>query len=383
MRRALCLFLLAAGLAHAGPRSRRGDDDALALPGLLVREGAWDRAAAALDAVDPEQDGLDLGRYWTLRGLVHLAARRPAEAALAFEAALGHATEGRELLELHLARARLATAEPELALAALDRAGEVGASLPASWLLRAQALELASRPDAALAALEAGAARFPTQVEFVRQQVFLLVRRGLFREARLRGAGLLAGEQTPEAAIDNAVALSEALRRGGDTREALTLLEGALLAHGDDRDLLVQAARAALDEGQPRAAARFLERAATLDPALALEAAEAYRRALDFDAALRLNAEVVDPVAKARQRLGLLVDAEQWDRAVALDERLTRLGLHRDDGVRYGLAYCHFRRGDFAEAERWLVDIADPAAFRRATELRQAIAACEASDGCW
>jgi tetratricopeptide (TPR) repeat protein len=329
--------------------------------------------------IDPTAEGIDVVRYHTLLGLVALHSQRPPDAVAAFEQALAVATEGRELLEIHLARAHLAARDPTAALLAIDRAGEVGAALPGTWLMRAEALEALGRPDDAFAALGSGAARFPDQPDLPRQQVFLLVRLGLFREARERGEALLL---RPDADADDAIAIAEALRRGGQTAEAMTILESALLSEGEDRDLLVQAARAALDDGQPRNAGRFLERAATVDPALALESAEAYRRGGDLDAALRMNAEVADPVAKARQRLGLLLEAGAWDRAVALEERLVRLGLADDDGVAYGLAYACFRLGDLDRAERWLKGISDPEVFRRATELRQVIAACDPIWGC-
>lgn len=373
--RPLLLMLLASAFA----RPRAVSEDRVALAGLLVRDGDWERAATVLGEIDPAAHGIDLTRYWTLRGLVDLHEDRPKEAASAFGQALATATEGRELLEMHLARAWLAAEEPRSALEALDRTGEVGQGLPGSWLLRAEADVALERFDAAWTALEAGAARFPDQADLRRQQVFLLVRLGLYREARARGEVLLA---RPDTDADDAVAIAEALRRGGETTEATTILEAALLRDGGDRDLLVQAARSAIDDGQPRNAGRFLERATVVDPALALEAAEAYRRSGDLDAALRMNGEVADPVAKARQRLGLLLEAESWDRAVALEDRLVRLGLAEDDGVGYGLGYAWFRIGDLARAERWLQGISDPDAFRRATELRQVMAACDPTWGC-
>ncbi|MDP2309456.1 MAG: tetratricopeptide repeat protein [Pseudomonadota bacterium] len=380
MRRFLLIALIGLSVAYAAPRKRPAEqEDGVSLAGLLVREGEWERAATAIAAVDTKAKGVDLPRYWTLRGLVELHERRAAEAATSFRAALATATEGRELLELHLARALLAAEVPDEALAALERAGDVGASLPGTWLLRASACEAAGRTDDAWSALDAGAERFPDQPELRRQQVFLLVRLGLFREARARGEALLA---RPDADADDAVAISEALRRGGETREALTILEAALLEEGEDRDLLVQAARASLDDAQPRNAGRFLERATILDSALALEAAEAYRRGGDLDAALRMNGQVADPAAKARQRLGLLIEEQGWERAVALEPRLVRAGLTKDDGIAYGLAYSWFRLGEHAHAERWLRDIREPAAFRRATELREAMAACERGGGC-
>lgn len=381
MRNLLVVFFLFFGMAQAAPRKQATSEteDQVGLAGLLVREGDWERAASVIAGINPSAEGIDVTRYWTLRGLTELHEKRAKDAAASFSAALATATDGRELLEIHLARALLAAEDPKGALEALERTGDVGASLPGTWLLRADAEGALGNFDAAWAALETGAERFPEQAELRRQQVFLLVRLGLYREARERGEKLLA---RPDTTADDAVAISEALRRGGETAEAMTILEAALLREGDDRDLLVQAARAALDDDQPRNAGRFLERAALLDPALALESAEAYRRGGDLDAALRMNGQVADPSAKARQRLGLLLDGEAWERALALEDRLRRLGLAEDDGIAYGLAYASFRLGDFERAQGWLRGISDPEAFRRATELRQAILACEGGRGC-
>lgn len=371
---------LGAALALGGARERKApEEDRVAVAGMLVREGDWERASEVLKNIDTSTLGADPTAYWSLLGLIALHERAPERAADAFRAALATAPTGRELIELNLARALLMAGDPGGAVEALDAAGEVGRSMPGTFLLRAEAEEARGAPDAAWAALEEGASRFPDLPELRRQQVFLLVRLGLFREARERGEALLG---RPDADADDAVAISEALRRGGETGEALTILEAALLEEGEDRDLLIQAARAAIDDGQPRNAARFLTRAAELDGALALEAAEAWRRAGDLPSALRLNGQVVDPVAKARQRLGLLLEAEDWDGAVALEERLARLALTRDDSVAYGLAFAWFRLGDQARAEAWLKGVRSEEVFRRATELRAAMLACEPSWGC-
>jgi predicted Zn-dependent protease len=377
MRLVLILMVLVSAVAR--PKKAAPEEDRVGIAALLVRDGAWDRAAEVLAEVDPEAPGTDVAKYWTLLGLTQLRAQKPADAATSFENALAVATEGRALLELHLARARLATGAPRQAIEALDRTGEVGASLPATWLLRAEAEEALGNVDGAWNALAAGAQRFPDQPEMQRQQVFLLVRLGLFREARERGEELLTRADSD---ADDAIAISEALRQGGELDEALALIEAALLEEGEDRDLLVQAARTSLAADMPRTAGRVLERATLLDPRLALEAADAYRRAGDLDGALRANGEVADPVAKARQRLGLLLEAEAWDRALALEERLVRLDLTTDDGVAYGLAYAAFRMGDNAHAEHWLSGISDPEAFRRATELREVMAQCDPIFGC-
>ncbi len=379
MRPSLVLWLIWIGVAEAKPRTAAPEEDPIAIVGLLVREGEWERASEVLAGIPTEDGGSDPSRLWMLRGLVELHEKKAIAASVSFQRALETANTGRELLELHLARALLAAKDPERALEALHRTGELGDSLPGTWLLRAQACEEIGRWDEAWNALETGALRLPDQPDLRRQQVFLLVRLGLFREARAHGEALLA---RPDAGAEDAIAISEALRRGGDTGEAMAILEAALLRDGNDRDLLVQAARTAIDDGQSRNAGRFLERAATIDPGLALESAEAYRRAGELEAALRMNGQVTDPAAKARQRLGLLLEGEEWERAVALEERLVRLDLGDDDGIAYGLAYAWFHLGAFDRSERWLATIGDPESYARATQLRVAMAACVSGGAC-
>src|SRR5262245_60343351 len=126
MRVLLVFVLLATALGR--PKKNEADEveDRVAIAALLVRDGEWDRAAEILAEVDPDDEGIDLPKYWTLLGLTQLRTQKPAEAAASFEHALAVAVDGRELLELHLARARLATVEPALAIEALDRTGAVG-----------------------------------------------------------------------------------------------------------------------------------------------------------------------------------------------------------------------------------------------------------------
>ena len=91
-----------------------------------------------------------------------------------------------------------------------------------------------------------------------------------------------------------------------------------------------------------------------------------------------MNGRVADPVDKASQRLGLLVDDSRLAEAAALVPRLSRLGLLADDSVSYAVAYAWFGLGELDAAEEALADIEDPAVFRSAVSLRQAIGACRA-----
>jgi hypothetical protein len=134
------------------------------------------------------------------------------------------------------------TGSPRSAIEALDRTGEVGASLPGTWLLRAEAYEALGNVDAAWDALAAGAARFPDQPEMQRQQVFKAVRLGLYREARERGVAAPVPRPTPTPTTRSRSPRRSA--REGEHDEAMALLDAAIFEEGG---------RAAICSCRPRA----------------------------------------------------------------------------------------------------------------------------------
>lgn len=360
-------------------------EDPLDLVALLVRDAQWERAAVALaDADDPRRKGDDLARYRTLEGLVAAGQERWEDAALAFRAALDAAAadprgDGPDpTLHLQLAQALLRAGRPAEAVVVLDGAPEAVLALATTWRLKAQAASAAGDPEGAWVALEEGGRRFPDQADFLRQQVILLVRLGLYQEAITRGGGLL---ERPDAVVEDVLVLAESLRRGGAPERAAVVLAQGRLRFPERKEPWVQSAALALALGRAVEAASYLGVAAELDPELAYEAAEVWRQAGEPAQALRLNAQVVDPARKARQRLGLLLEAEAWDRAVALEERALRLELEGDGAVAYGLAYARFRTGDLDRAEDLLRGISDPKVFQLATGLRSAMDACRQDPG--
>ncbi|MCB9679856.1 MAG: tetratricopeptide repeat protein [Alphaproteobacteria bacterium] len=355
------------------------DVDPVALAAMLLSDGYWDRAATVLDGIDAEQPDLDLLRFLTLRGLVRAHQGLHPQAVEDFRAALA-LPDADPLLYLQLAQSLLATGDAAGAIEALDTAGPTAEAVRGAWMLRSKANLSIGDERGAWVALTRGAARFPDDVEFVRQQVFLLVRMGLFQEALVAGRALLA--RTPDDA-DAWLAFAEALRNAGEVGQAIVLLEEARLRFPRNVRLSVLLARLYLQDEHPGAAAPILQIAAEVDPTLYSAAAEAWRRAGRVDRALYLNAEVPDAAEKARQRLGLYIEAGDWARAVALQDRLDRLGLLDQDALRYALAYAWFQLGEVDTSEGFLKGIADPRYFRDATALREAMQQCrDAGWGC-
>ncbi len=346
--------------------------DLVALAALLIKDGHLDRAEAVLRDVDPDAEKTDKNRYHSLMGILHLHFERPQEARTSFNKAL--ATDGgRKLVYVYLAQAEMALKNDQAALDALDRAGEVAATISGSFMLRARANWRLERRAEAWKALADGEAAYPQMFEFARQRVYYLIDLQLYREAVEQGLAYL---ERSEAGVEDYVALGEALRRSGQLGKAKEILEIAQLIDPGDRRVLLALARVYLDDDFPLIAARLMERAAIREPRYVVEAAELYRRAGKLQRALYLNAQMMDQKAKVRQRVGLLLQAEHYETAAGMAARLSRLNLLQDEDLRYAMAYAHFKIGDFSEAENYLAGLTRADLFQNANQLRKAMAEC-------
>lgn len=345
--------------------------DHLGLAALLIKDGHALRADAVLDEVDLQQEGLDLGRYWTLRGLV--AFRRPdyprAREAFTQALALPGASPS---LRLYLAQSHYALQDFGAALSELEGCPTVWADVADVHRLRVDAHWRSEDRVGAFAALEVAEERFPTDPSFAKIRLLYLLELGLYGEASEAGRAYVerAGQS-----LSAYLAWGEALRRSRRHDEAAEVLEDARLRYPGEAKPLIALAHAHLGGGRPLAAGFVMEEASRLQPELASESAELYRRGGDLVRALFLNAQLEDQAIKTRQRLSILLEREDLEQATALAPRLSRLGLLEDDDVRYALSYAYFRSGELELAEGTLKGITTSELFSRATELRKAIEA--------
>ncbi len=371
--------LLALSLCLPASAKKRDNDeiDHLALATLLTRDGEYQRAADVLARIDLEDPKLDRAQYHTVRGLIALETQRNAEAADAFAEAIA-AGQDDPLVHLYRAQAHFGIEQFGEALAALDAAGETVNGLSGAWLMRAHADWMLGHRQRALDTLSRAGDRFPGNTGFLRRQVFYLIEAGLNRQAAELGRQYL---DRAEGQAKDYLAIGTALRRAGAIDEALRLLEEAALRFPDDGDLAKALAQAWLEQGSPLAAAEILVREAVREPSLYAEAAELFRRADHPVRALRLNALIPESERRLKQRLGILIELQRFDQAVAMEESLYRAGLLADGDVRYALAYAHYLGGDHENAERHLSALTRPELFRKATELRRLMSEC--ADARW
>lgn len=377
------LALVALGsAAHAAGSGTRGREQAesaevdhLGLAARLMSDGHYERVLAVLREVQPDAEGIDTPRYYTLRGLARLKQRDFAGARSDIEAAIARGQQDPSL-SLHLAQACYALADHTGALGALERAGALADSEPAALLMRADSEWKLGRRSAAVAALRRGAARFPTRPDFERAQIFYLIELGLYI-----AAAEVSDRYLNRAAIsaEDYVAVGEALLAAKQRHRAALVLEGARLKFPEDEKLMVQLAHAYLSDGKLVTSAMLFEQAARFDEKYALEAAELYKQAGLHHRAEGINGRVLDQTAKSKQRLGLLVDAQDFEAVTSMLPKLSRLGLLEDEQIRYAVAYAYFKTGRFDEAEEHLKLLDDPQLFESALQLRRAMDACRQS----
>jgi tetratricopeptide (TPR) repeat protein len=373
----LCLPLATWAQDESTPAS---DDevDRLSLAALLIGDGNYERARGVLAAVDLEQPDTDLVRYHSLDGLVALNLDELARAEASFERALDAGREREEppadVIWLYLAQARFGQEDHAGTLEALDGANPETTDLPSVYLMRAQSHWQLDQLQAAWQVLSSGAARFPDRAgDFTRQEVFLLVEQGLYQEAAQLGQRFMAQGQ---ATVDDAVVIGNALREAGETEKALRILEAARLEAPDNVRLARVLAQTWLDTDRVLPAADILRQAARLDPALMAEAAELFRRAGWLMQALTLNARVIDQAKKLKQRLAIFIELGRFDQAAGMEADLVRTGLLTEEDIRYALAYALFKTGRYDQAETHLSQLTRNDLFRKANELRRAMAQC-------
>lgn len=356
--------------SYAAKRRKAEQVDPLALARVLLRDGLPERALAILAEAAPERGVEELHR---IRGLALHELGRHAEAAAAFARALELGEQG-EATWFALASAQLAAGDAAGALASCERAPPELWSLPGAFRLRAAALYARGDRHGAFIALDAGAARFPADLELQRQRVRILLELGLHQEGLEAARSLL---ERPELGVKDHLAFAAALAGSRQLEQAILLLEGALLRFPEEAEVRRQLARTYFEAERPLSAAELLLPLAHDDPTAALHAAELYRRAGKAERALRMNGSVVDPKEKVRQRLNLLIELERYEEAAALDERLARLGLLEEQRLAYALAYAHYRAGNRARAEAILGRLSEPELFAKATAIRRALEACD------
>jgi len=375
------IFALVLSVSLAGVVSAADDEEVnyIELAAVLVQDGNYERAEAALLEVDLNAEAVDVPRYHIVYGLIHLNRSEPEAAKASFyksiDEGLVDELTGKtpDLIYIYLAQVHFGLKEYQEAITSLEKAGETGLRLSSTFLMRAHAHWMLKQRDDTWAVLDDATVRFPANTGFLRRKVFYLIELSLFQEAADLGRVFLERENASE---EDYLAIGNALRQAGELDEALKLLEVARLKFPQSEQITKVLAHTYLANEQTLAAAEMFFQASLSNPELVSEAAELYRRSGKLYRSLTLNAQISDQSVKLKQRLAILLELGQYDQVTAMEDAMFRAGLLEDEDLRYAVAYAYFQTGDYRKTESHLTKLTRPDLFRKATELRKAIEDC-------
>jgi tetratricopeptide (TPR) repeat protein len=357
----------------AATEKKEADIDYVALAALLMRDGHYDRAEAALQQVDPEDEKVDKVRFYTLGGMVYMKKGLYLAAVEQFEKAVESGQED-PVIYLYIAQAHYELKDYGKTLEAFEKAGELARKKPSFFAMEAQCHWMLGERNRALEVLNEGLTAFPEHHGFLKQAFYYMVELQLYQEALHYAEAFLAGGNADTEAY---LAIGSALKSSGEYAKALRILEKAHLRFPDHAKLTVLLAHVYIDLGRLHAAADLFDKAAVIESTYTSEASEMYRRAKELYRAIYLNAQILDQQEKYKQRMAILLEFGDFDKAAAMADALERVGLIENEDIRYALAFSLYQVGDYEATEQQLQQLSRPDLFQKATKLRANIEKCE------
>lgn len=374
------LFLLAVVALFSDVTAKEKDVDYLSLAAILIKDGHYDRAEAALIKLEIAEQGgeeiiEDKPRFYTLKGLVLLKKQDYTNAKTTFQQAID-AGQTENVVFIYLAQAAYGDQDFRTTLKAIDQLGSQINSMKELFTMKAQSHWKLNEKNQAWVSLTEGLRYFPDEPVFLRQQIFFLLELKLYQDAVTIGNKYLS---RAEAVVEDYLAIGSSLRKSQQPEKAINILEKAKLLYPEDTRVTIELAHAYLDSNKIVVAAELFQYVASLDITYMSEAAELFRRAGNLSRALNLNAQVRDKAKKLKQRLAILLEYEDFELAAAMERPLNRVGLLDDEDIRYATAYSLFKAGQFTEASEQLNYIKRPDLFRKSTELRKVMQDCQSA----
>ena len=374
---ALVFIFILPGITHAEKKKEEEPKvDTIALASRLFQDGFVDRATKTLAQTDLKDPEVDKPLFYLLSGLIALKRSDFNKAIVSLKQAidLGHPDP---LVKINLARAYFGKKDYPKALAVLLIVKPTVEKDSDAMLLLCRTYWELNDANKALVTIDKGKALFPKQIDFPRLEMHYLIKLGLFREIADKRKAFLSHKGIE---ADDITTLSEAMRKTDQLKEAEIMLTEGLVKNRRNIPMNLLLSRVLLDQDKKMSAALVLEEVAQYEEKYLLEAAELYRRAERLDRALYLNKRISDQTTKMKQRLQILLQMERFEMVSAMEPRLARLGLLKNDSIRYALAYGLFQIKDFERSRKHLKTLKDPEVFQKSLELRQAIQECEAAD---
>ncbi len=259
---------------------------------------------------------------------------------------------------------------------ALDTAGEKGRARASLFTLRAECYWKADQKGSAIDALSRGAKLFPKDATLLKQKFYY------FAELKLYQASIAAAKAYMKKIPANAqeyISLAQMLQSGGESEEAIKVLEEAKLKFPSSAKVHILLGHYYNRKDMPHVTANLFEKGSLYDPNYLKEAAEMYRRNGELAHALYLNSMMMDKEEKTKQKVAIYIGKGEFEKIIGLKDALDRYGLVKNDNMRYALAYAYYMVKDYDSAESHLKKIEDDELFSKATVIRKNIEKCRSN----
>jgi len=371
----LLLLLITGLLCNISPASAKKlqKTDFISLAAMMIKDSHYDRALLALENIDLNDEGIDLARFYTLKGLAYMSLNNMQTAKENLILAIQSGQQDK-LIYVYLAQANYGLKEHQAVIDAVDNIGDLVRNYPLLLAIQAQSYWQLQQPNEAITALNVAQKLIPNDYRFMRRKVFYLLELKLYQEAAQLGQQYL---QLSEGKDSDYIAIGNALRLSKSYQETLVIMEVARLKFPKNIMIAKVLAHTYIDMGQLNSGAFILEQAAQYEPKLIAEAAEVYRRAGRFYKALTLNASIRDQQVKLKQRLSIFIVLKRYEQAANMKKSLYRNGLLKDQNIRYALAYAYFASGQFNSSAQQIDFLTESELFKKGVELRRMMAACK------
>jgi tetratricopeptide (TPR) repeat protein len=262
------------------------------------------------------------------------------------------------------------------AVHALDAAGEKGRARASLFTLRAECYWKADQKASAIDALSRGAKLFPKDATLLKQKFYY------FAELKLYQAAIDAAKAYMKKMPANAqeyISLAQMLQSGGESEEAIKVLEEAKLKFPSSAKVHILLGHYYNQKDMPHVTADLFEKGSFYDADYLKEAAEMYRRNGELAHALYLNSMMTDKEEKTKQKVAIYIGKGEFEKIIGLRDALDRYGLLQNDNMRYALAYAYYMVKDYDRAEAHLKKIKDDELFSKATVIRKNIEKCRSN----
>lgn len=352
---------------------KKEEVDHVALAALLMRDGNYDRAAASLREVDLNDEKTDFVRYYTLSGLISMKLQKFEKALVDFNKSLEAGQEDKAIY-IYIAQSHFQLKAFQKTIDALNEAGDLAKEAASLFGLKAQCFWELKSYQKAIHTVDEGLEKFAKDTNLYKQAFFYLNELHLYQEALVYGHKFLEiDNKNPHAYT----LVASALKKSKEIDLAIEILEEGKIHFPSNTDITILLAHLYIEKGMINIAADLFDQAAIVDSKYIKEASELYKRAKKLYRALYFNAQTKDQKEKLKQRMAILLEFGDYEMAAAMEKALKRVGLVKDEDIRYALAFSLFQASDYKGAEKHLSKLTRTDLFRKAVEIRKSIQKCE------